>query len=92
MVTEDQMYTKELFIFEKNYHLMPQKITFYNQRWFGIIKSHDTDMQAAMTIGRIMRIMVWLHDRTFKQQCNLFNNFVGHFILSESDNVKWVLR
>ena len=32
MVTEDQMYTKELFTFEKKYHLMPQKITFYNQR------------------------------------------------------------
>ena len=92
MVTEDQMYTKELFTFEKKYHLVPQKITFYNQRWFGIIKSHDTAMQAAMTIGRIMRIMVWLHDRTLQQQRNLSDNFIGHFILSESNNVKWVLR
>ena len=89
MVTEDQMYTKELFAFEKKISFEASKNHFLILKDdFVIIESHNTAMQAAMMIGRIMRIMVWLHDRTVKQQCNLSDNFVGHFILSESNNVK----
>ena len=66
MVTEDQMYTKELFTFEKKLSFDASKNHFLIIKDdFVIIESHDTAMQAAMMIGRIMRIMVWLHDRTF---------------------------